>query len=372
MVSGGVSADELAAVLASLSAPAAPPVVAPAGHYPPVDARVTDAAGVALAEALGNPAAPRYYIPPRPTPYRCRVCGGELDAFHATLGTHPACDPEPAPAEQPPDTMPDLCEALVEYENARPRTRQVELGPSELGVACERRLAYSMRLPELPDGRVKWAPMLGTAAHKMLADAMRFANERLGRVRYLIEETVWPDPSVHGDGDIYDLDTDTVIDWKLVNPAHIKPQGPRGGKAGKYRVAMPAEYEAQVNLYGLGHQRAGRTPRWVRIVFLPRASFIDDAWEWTAPYSRRIAEQALDRMYRVMAHLTDVDIDHNPGLWAALPEVVDEDCRWCPWYRRGGPPDATGCPGDVAADEARDRKFDDGLIPPKTTEESAP
>lgn len=290
-----------------------------------------------------------------PVTLTCTVCGDTLDEVHRDVGTHPNCDPEPASSEPPASTIAALRDILVDFETNSARSLQVAPGPSELAVGCDRRLAYRvMATPERPDGRVKWAPMLGTAAHAMLASALERDNEQLGRERWLIEQRVFPDPAIGGSCDAYDTDIDTVVDWKLVGPTRLD----------HYRRRGPGpQYEGQIQLYGRGWQRAGRTPRWVRIVFLARGANYDDAYEWTAPYSRRAAEAVMDRFYRVLNLTADLKLADNPALWAAVPASPGDDCRFCPYLQRGKPAaDHNGCPGDVAADARREQRFTDGLI----------
>ncbi len=390
----GLSDAELAKVLAAIQGQT-PPVDAPTvvPLRVPFDASVEVAKGAVLAEALGNPDAsnrpgsvaaddapcvcwdgnpdnyegpqptcPRHgtvrgFPPPRPSPYRCRACGGEMDAFHAAIGTHPTCDPDPGPIKEPPSTIATLHGILTDYQNNSDRSQQVEIGPSEIGVPCDRRLAYRLHgKAENQDGCLKWAALQGTAMHELIAKALQADNERLGRQRWRIEHEVWPDPTVKGHSDALDTDNDamTVIDWKLTGKSRLDT----------YRRKGPGDqYEKQAHLYGLGYQRAGFPVRFIRIVFLPRTHDFNDAYEWTAPYSRTVAEAALDRMYGLMEKLHDVNASADPHVWEQIPATPSDDCRYCPYFRRGGPADGTGCPGDVEAQARRDAKFNEGLIP---------
>ncbi len=285
----------------------------------------------------------------------CTVCSAVLDEVHRDIGTHPNCDPTPAQGgEEPPSTIAALRGILVDFEANSARTLQVAPGPSELAVPCDRRLAYrALSTQERPDGRVKWAPMLGTAAHALIADALK-ADNAASNDRWLIEERVHPDPSISGSCDAYDTWHDTVVDWKLVGPTrltHYRRHGPG------------SQYEGQIQLYGRGWQRAGRTPLWVRIVFLARGANFDDAYEWTAPYSRRQAEEVMERYYRLLNLATDLQLAQHPELWGAVPASPGDACRFCPYLQRGiGAANGDGCPGDVAADVRRDQKLTQGLI----------
>lgn len=284
----------------------------------------------------------------------CIICGEWLDECHADVGTHPLCDPAPTVELPPPSTVAELRGVLIDFDANSARSRQTAIGPSEIGVPCDRRLAYRLReIPTHPDGRVPWAPMVGTAVHAMIAAALTEANTAEGKQRWLIEERVNPDESISGSCDCYDTDTDTVIDWKVVGPTRLD---------GYRRHGPGQQYETQIHLYGRGWQRAGRRPQHVRIVFLPRSTDFDDAYEWTAPYSRPVADLALDRVYELITLTRELEVDTHPEAWAKVPAQPDRLCRWCPYFRRGGEADATGCPGDVEADARAVSKFTDGLI----------
>lgn len=262
----------------------------------------------------------------------CRVCLEALDMRDADVGTHWECDAPPVDARQPPPTLPELSAALIAYERSRERSLQVAIGPSEIGVTCDRRLGYALRnAPRQPDAKVPWAPLIGTALHGVNAEALTADNERLGRQRWLVEQRVYPSPEIGGNTDAYDTDTDTVIDWKVVGKSTVE-------KA--LRHGPGQQYEVQAHTYGRGWQRLGYDPRWVRIVFLPRWSHtIDDAYEWTAPYSRAIAERALERVRNLDASLSED--------WASVPATPTSDaCHFCPYHRpKVQTVDFHGCPG---------------------------
>jgi hypothetical protein len=109
---------------------------------------------------------------------------------------------------------------------------------------------------------------------------------------------------------------------------------------------MRAEYRIQAHLYGLGHERAGRDVRWVRIACLSRGWDFGKSWEWTEAYDPEIAIRALDRMYATEDLITQLDLAGNPALWGAVPATPTKDCRYCRFFRPNTPADGTGCPGN--------------------------
>jgi hypothetical protein len=292
---------------------------------------------------------------PKPPP-RCRVCPERLDPSLVdspdNTGLHILCTET---VDEPPSTVDELRELLIHHDTNSARSLQTMIGPSEIGVECQRALGY--RLLDTPprlDPRVPWAPILGTALHAYVADVLTAHNTRLGRPRWLVEERVHPDNVVSGCGDAYDTDTGTVIDWKLVGDTSIS----------KYRKQMRPEYRVQLHLYGLGHQRAGRRVNWVRIVCLHRSVDYDKSWEWTEPYDPVVATDALERMYATVQLLAELGVEQTPALWGAVPSIPSPNCRYCRYFRPGKAADNTGCPGDPDINEARLTKFTDGLIAP--------
>ena len=233
---------------------------------------------------------------------------------------------------------------------AAPRSLQAELGPSEAGEPCTRRLAY--KILDWPKVRVSdpWAAVQGVAVHAWLADAFRAENDRLGRQRYLVEHRVEPlipeaspvPGGLAGSCDLFDRDTGTVADWKLTSPAQLR----------RYAASGPGpKYRAQAHLYGLGLQRAGETVATVSIVFLPRATELDPVHVWSEPFSPQIAAAAVTRLQAIRDAITALDPETHPDRWGLFPPDFGS-CRHCPWLRPGTRHLATGCPGRLDDDDA--------------------
>jgi hypothetical protein len=248
--------------------------------------------------------------------------------------------------------MPDTAAitALIKAASANsPRSRQAELGPSQAGEPCTRRLGYQMLDWPRPARDIDpWAAVQGTAVHTWLADLFRAENRRLGRDRYLIEQRVCPvapgeefglPGNLAGSADLFDRDTGVVTDWKNSSPARIA----------KYRAEGPGpQYRAQAHLYGAGMALAGEHVRSVSIVFLPRAVFLDGLHIWTEPYAPAIARAALDRLAAIRQTLIALDPERSTGRWAYLP-TDPSSCRFCPWLVPGSRYLAGGCPGHLDA-----------------------
>lgn len=271
----------------------------------------------------------------------CRAgCGVPLNPFAVDAdgeGIHPLCWTEPEPV------LPGLRVVLARHQQGMQRSRQRHLGPSQIGHPCDRHLAYRLAdVPMVNDEGLKWAPLLGTWAHAGLAEAFAQENERLGRERYLIERRVeLPSELVpSGACDLYDMDCGEAVDWKLVGKTSML----------NYRRHGPSDaYRVQGHTYGLGWEAAGHEVRSVRIVFLPRWShLLSDAYEWSEPYNRELAQAALARVAAIASIADAFEVADHPDRYALIHATPGDGCRFCPWHRQwpeDGPADLTGCPG---------------------------
>lgn len=237
----------------------------------------------------------------------------------------------------PPPTVVELEAILARFEADKPRSRQTALGPSEVGVECQRALAYRLlNTPTKPDPRLPWAPIVGTAVHATIAEALEADNTRLGRQRWIVEQRVHPDDDHPGSCDAYDADVFMVVDWKLVGDKSLA----------RLPVEMSLDYETQAHLYGLGYERAGHRVDWVRICLLTRSSHdFRQSREWTRPYDRELAERALARVADTRKLITGLRLAQGDAGWAQVPAQSSKPCSWCKYHRAGPAPTKDGCPG---------------------------
>lgn len=270
--------------------------------------------------------------------------------------------------EQPPSTIAELRQVLIDFEAARPRSMQKALGPSELGTPCQQQIARKLAgAPRRPVTAPTWAPFQGTAVHASMEDVVAYWNTQLGRQRWLAEDRLTVDPgpghypAVEGNGDAFDTDHAMVVDWKHVGTTALKKlrTAKRLGKPPRDQIS--AEYRAQAHLYGLGHENKGREVRHVRLVLLARSWQYDDSDEWTEPYNPRIADWYLRRYWDVYDQVKALDLTANPDSIATIP-ASPTACGFCPFKRGGQPSGWDGCPGDEEAAERAMANAGDGLI----------
>jgi hypothetical protein len=230
---------------------------------------------------------------------------------------HPTCAPADPNEAMGTALLSDLTDVIRWTDNNSARSMQTTIGPSELGSACDRKIAY--RLAGTPE--VNWwsdplPAIVGTAVHTWLEHAVTEFQSKHFMDRWVTEITVQPDAMVKGHCDLYDKDLACVIDWKTVSPTKLKAWKSAG---------PPDHYKAQVNLYGMGLIKAGFEVRKVCLVAVPRSGWLRD-------------------------DLSFEEISSAPS----------GECAFCPWYRGGsGKAGMSGCSGNTEASKAKHGK---GLV----------
>jgi hypothetical protein len=261
-----------------------------------------------------------------------------MDPFLVEKGYafHPACDQDEDSLREAKELKVQV-QQLIRYAQANsPRSLQRAIGPSEIGDDCERRIAYRLAdVTESNRARDMWPATVGTAIHQWLEKAVDLYQTQHENMGWVTEIRIAADALVSGSSDVYDSKRFRVTDWKTANTDNMR----------KYRVqGPPRQYIIQANIYGLGHENAGRQVRDVALVFLPRSGWLSGIYVWRDVYRREVAEQALARMYaigdRLLAGVRVGDIPASPS----------DNCGYCPWFQSGDtfmgvPADERGCPG---------------------------
>jgi hypothetical protein len=224
----------------------------------------------------------------------------------------------------------------------QPRSAQRMIGPSEIGVPCDRRLGYRMAGTEQVNrtDEVAWKPFIGTAAHEQFADML--ARHEASAVRdtgqrWHVEErvsvgTVMGVP-VTGTCDVFDAHTGTVADWKFTTRNKIRED---------YRTHGPGEqYRVQAHLYGRGWQRAGYEVRTVMILFLTRDGEFTDRHVWHETYDEQVAVTALERLSSIATAIEHL----GPEFTLPTLPTADAWCRYCPWFKASSTDISRSCPG---------------------------
>jgi hypothetical protein len=274
----------------------------------------------------------------------CRECGVRMDILVEGQEYHMTCGPR---------RMEDAVKArlmeVIKWADANSdRTLQVGLGPSELGENCERQLAYRIAgVQGVNKYMDPWKAIVGTAIHSWLEDAVNSYQRAHGLHEFMTETVIPIDEMVTGHSDLFWRNS--VWDYKSKGKDKLK----------QLKLHGPTDKEIdQIQLYGLGQERAGRKVEYVGIIGLPRDGWLEDIVVWADKYDRRYAESVLQRPYLIALNL----LEQQPIDWESVPAAPSRLCGFCPFYRGGRPADSTGCPGDS---QSRLDKAAEGLIIPK-------
>lgn len=237
----------------------------------------------------------------------------------------------------------DIVKIFHEHAARAPRTLQVHLGPSELGVPCHRQVAGKMaQLKTVNYVTDPWPSIRGTALHAWAAEALDRDNERKKRVRWLTEYRVTPHDLHPGTSDLYDYEEETVGDHKFLGEASMakvkSPEGP------------PRQYVVQMLLYARGFRRIGLPVKRVALLAFPAtAATLATSYCWERPYTPAddaLLEQVfVETEYRRQWALALVT---GSAQLLDVPSCgTDEDCYFCPFYRSQAQQDPAGggCPG---------------------------
>ena len=128
-----VSEDELAALIASLGAPAP---AAPAQQPAPEPGGWIAATQAGLCSSCRKPYDLFAQI-------KADGRGGWISDCCGPVAPPRPVPPLP-PAGPPPSTITELRQVLMDFEASRPRTMQRNLGPSELGTPCQQQIARKL------------------------------------------------------------------------------------------------------------------------------------------------------------------------------------------------------------------------------------
>ena len=171
------------------------------------------------------------------------------------------------------------------------RSQQRHTGPSEIGEPCDRAVLYKLReVDPVNVDRDSWLATLGTAIHGWLAAAFEAATN--GSTRHGSSSN--PPLQIgfgelSGTCDLFDLATNTVIDFKLTGVTKL-----REIKAG----VIPDKYRVHVHTYGLGFAELDLPVEHVALAFLPRNDSLRGDFGgnglhiWSEPYNPRREERA--------------------------------------------------------------------------------
>jgi hypothetical protein len=112
----------------------------------------------------------------------------------------------------------ELRQIVIDRAENAPRNLQRHLGPSEIGVPCDRQVVGKLvgfeRTNHVTD---VWPSIVGTAVHAWMEDTFNGHNDAIGWQRWLVEQRVTAHPDHAGTSDLFDMANNSVVDHKGVH-----------------------------------------------------------------------------------------------------------------------------------------------------------
>ena len=229
---------------------------------------------------------------------------------------------ETKPVEEPqPQLWPEIRTIIETSIRNQPRSQQVEIGPSELGTDSLHTLAAKLAGWPQQGQQAAWLPYIGTAVHAQFEKLFPTLNKTgfdpdHDNTRFETEKAVtsgqlnglYGGYKIGGHIDLYDRQTATTVDWKIVGSTTLRNVKAHG---------ISQQYAVQASLYGLGLQNMDDPIKRSAIYFLPRNSIsLNDAIPWEQDWDPKPGQWALARA-QLLVNLMDV-IEQADG-----PEVRD-------------------------------------------------
>jgi CRISPR/Cas system-associated exonuclease Cas4 (RecB family) len=210
-----------------------------------------------------------------------------------------------------------LLQVLRDKDAGRARSKQTQVGPSELG-GCRRKVWYRLNdQPETNDNELKLSAIMGTAIHAEIEKAITIADPK--------GEKYWVETSVEYNGmkahiDLFIPETGDVIDWKTVKIKNLS-----------YFPSLQQRWQVQV--YGYLLDKSGKgTPRTVNLVAIARDGDERDVKVHSEPYDPKLAEDALNWLSAIK------ESADAPG-----PERDQNYCKfYCKYFDESGEMGCTG------------------------------
>ena len=210
-----------------------------------------------------------------------------------------------------------LLQVLRDKDAGRARSKQTQVGPSELG-GCRRKVWYRLNdQPETNDNELKLSAIMGTAIHAEIEKAITIADPK--GEKYLVEtEVAFGDMKAHID--LYIPETGDVIDWKTVKVKNLS-----------YFPSLQQRWQVQV--YGYLLDKSGKgSPRTVNLVAIARDGDERDVRVHSEPYDPKLAEDALNWLSAIK------ESADAPG-----PERDQNYCKfYCKYFDESGEMGCTG------------------------------
>lgn len=218
-----------------------------------------------------------------------------------------------------------ILEALIAYEDAKPRNQQVRLGPSELG-GC-REYIRNVMIGSPQQGSSVWpgAAVMGTLIGAYVEEV---CAEYMGALTEVPVTTTLPNGlRVSGHGDIVLPDDNAVVDVKSKNELHEV-----------LKDGASLDNKVQISVYALGLVQAGVLQEGctAHLIYVDRSGmqqFLHEeelSWEKILDYVE-VCMRRLDEVMEVQEHVDQGEVEWARGLRDKTPPFCYSERVMCPF-----------------------------------------
>ena len=202
-----------------------------------------------------------------------------------------------------------LIDVLRAKDASRSRSKQTQVGPSELG-GCRRKVWYRLNdQPETNENELKLAAIMGTAIHASIEEAIRTVDPK--GEKYLVETAVeYSGMKAHID--LFIPESGDVIDWKTVKKSNLS-----------YFPSTQQRWQVQVYGYLLDKSGKGKVQT-VNLVAIARDGDERDVRVHSEAYDPSIAEEALNWLAAVKESEVAPDPERDQNYCKSYCKYFDE------------------------------------------------
>ena len=217
------------------------------------------------------------------------------------------------------------------------RGKQKRIGPSEVGILCERCLAEKMLGIHKEPETVTLPPIIGTAVHAYLEQLMDNDIGVLKEVPVVVGN-IDGYGEIKGTMDYFDIKNNHALDYKVVGKKKLADYK-RALKVTKKGVVFDndspvvstlKQYWIQLSLYSRGMELLGHDVKQMSLLMIPRDDTTTDVRlaieEIVFPYDREVALKALERASQIYKWAQE----HRDSLDDL---VSDPNCYYCKYTR---------------------------------------
>lgn len=227
----------------------------------------------------------------------------------------------------PPQEWEEIQEIINQNILNQPRSRQQEIGPSELGTPCLHCLTSKIIGITTQQNKVaSWRAYIGTSVHAQLEQLFNnLNNTRYQAETRVIVGNLTDTRPIIGSIDLWDASTESTIDWKIVANSTLT-DAQKHGPSQQYRI--------QASLYGIGMSlKLGHNIQRSCIYYMPKnAATLTETYAYETPFDPKPGMWALNRARLILNLYETIKLEYGTKTattWALAMPRNPQHCFHC-------------------------------------------